>query len=67
MNESTILGVSVRGWIAFLTVLGGFAFVFAAAFGIGGETIVMAALTAVVGWVGLVIGFYFGQKSSEPE
>lgn len=63
--ESTLFGVSVRGIIALGTVLFGFLFVFAIAFLIGGNDIVLAALTAVVGWVGLVIGFYFGQKSNE--
>lgn len=65
MNESSIFGVSIRGIIALGTVLLGFLFVFAVTFGVGGEPVIMAALTAVVGWVGLVIGFYFGQKSTE--
>jgi len=64
--ESSIFGVSVRGIIALGTVALGFLFVFAVSFGIGGEAIVNASLAAVVGWVGLVIGFYFGQKSSTP-
>ena len=65
MSESTLFGVSVRGLIALTTVALGFVFVFGVAFAIGGTEVIFACLTAVAGWVGLVIGFYFGQKSTE--
>jgi hypothetical protein len=63
MNESSIFGVSIRGIIAMFTVVAGFVFVFAVTFGVGGDNIVTSALVAVTGFVSLVLGFYFGQKS----
>jgi len=66
MRESSIFGVSIRGVIAMFTVAASFAFLFGVAFGIGGTELVMAALTIVGTTLGLVTGFYFGQKSTEP-
>ena len=62
MNESTIFGISVRAIMALLTVVLSFAFLFGVAFGIGGEELVVASLTIVGTTLGLVTGFYFGQK-----
>lgn len=63
MNESTIFGVSVRAIIALLTVVLSFTFLFGVAFGVGGDELVVASLTIVGTTLGLVTGFYFGQKS----
>jgi len=66
VNESSILGVSVRAWLAMFTTTAGFIFIFAVTFLIGGDDIVNAALTAVVGFISLALGYYLGQKTVEP-
>jgi hypothetical protein len=65
VNESSIFGISIRGLIAMFTVVASFVFLFGIAFGIGGTELVMAALTIVGTTLGLVTGFYFGQKTTE--
>lgn len=72
-NESSIFGVSIRGWIAFITVFLGFVFAFAVTFFVKdaeGNVILELVLPvwgAVATWVALVYGFYFGQKSTEQQ
>lgn len=63
--ESSIYGVSIRGWLALFTVVAGFLFIFAVVFFKDGVDIVTTALTAVVGFVNLSLGYYLGQKSVE--
>lgn len=63
MEQSHIFGVSVRAIIALLTVILSFIFLFGVAFGIGETELVTASLTIVGTTLGLVTGFYFGQKS----
>lgn len=62
MHESTIFGVSIRGWIAVLVTVAAFVFFFAVTFGIGGEQVVAGTILAVSNSLALVLGFYFGQK-----
>jgi hypothetical protein len=61
--ESTIFGVSVRAWLAMFATGAGFVFIFCVTFLIGGDDNVSAALTAVVGFINLALGYYLGQKS----
>lgn len=67
MPESSILGVSVRAILAMFATVAGFIFIFAVTFLIGGEGIVDAALTAVVGFISLSLGYYLGQKGATIE
>ena len=63
MNESSIWGVSVRAWLALITVVSGLAFLYVAYFVAGDSSDVI--VTAIVGFIGLSLGYYLGQKSSE--
>ena len=63
MNESSILGVSVRAWLALITVVSGLAFLYAAYFMDDSNSDVI--VTAVVGFIGLALGYYLGQKAIE--
>ena len=62
MNESSIFGVSVRAWLALITVVSGLAFLYAAYFVTSDRDPVI--ITAVVGFIGLALGYYLGQKNS---
>lgn len=66
MNESTIMGVSVRALLAIFTVVAGFLFIAGVTFGIGETELVNIALVAVIGFVNLALGFYLGQKTITP-
>ena len=63
MTESTILGVSVRAWLALFAVVAGFVFIFAVTFLLGDTDVVDVALAAVIGFVNLALGYYLGQKT----
>lgn len=68
MNESSIFGVSVRAWLAIVTVASGLAFLYAVAFTVADADLLLVIVTAVVGFIGLALGYYLGQKSiSEPQ
>jgi len=67
--ESEIKGVSVRAWLALITVTSGLGFLYAMAFTaiwlVGTETALQVGLTvvtAVIGFVNLALGYYLGQK-----
>ena len=65
MNESTIFGVSVRAWLAIITVGSGLAFLYLTAFAIADPDLLLVIVTAVVGFIGLALGYYLGQKANE--
>lgn len=72
MNESTYRGISIRGWIAFIVVSAGLAFIdlvsVVAMFRFEPEQALQVLLMAVGlngTYIGSVTGFYFGQKSVE--
>ena len=62
MQESTIFGVSVRAWLALITVVSGLAFLYAAFFLRDG--VEDAIIPAVIGFIGLALGYYLGQKNN---
>lgn len=59
--ESSIFGVSVRAWLALITVVSGLAFLYVAFFVAEGQEDVI--VTAIVGFIGLALGYYLGQKT----
>ena len=65
MNESSIFGVSVRAWLALITVVSGLAFLYAAFFVMTEADIRITIITAIVGFIGLALGYYLGQKTAE--
>ena len=68
MSESTIFGVSVRAWLALITVGSGLAFLYVAAVLFSGtEGVLLTVITAVVGFIGLSLGYYLGQKATEQQ
>lgn len=62
VEESKIFGVSIRGWLAMFTVVSGIAFIAALTFVKDNPDLTTTALTAVVGFVNLALGYYLGQK-----
>lgn len=64
MEESSLFGVSVRAWLSFTTVILGFLFIFSVVFLKDSNDIVSVALTSVIGFVNLALGYYLGQKTS---
>ncbi len=64
MNESELFGVSIRGWLAMFTVVAGVAFIAALTFVKDNPDLTTTALTAVVGFVNLALGYYLGQKNT---
>ena len=65
--ESNIFGVSVRAWLAIITVGSGLGFLYATAFTIAEPDLVLVIVTAVVGFIGLALGYYLGQKTPPSE
>lgn len=63
MNESSIWGVSVRAWLALITVVSGLAFLYVTSFIVADADLRLVIVTAVVGFIGLALGYYLGQKS----
>jgi hypothetical protein len=69
MSDSSIFGVSVRAWLALITVTSGLAFMYA----IGlkdddpEQPVLLMVIGAVIGFVNLALGYYLGQKGSAPE
>jgi hypothetical protein len=61
MTESSIFGVSVRAWLALITVVSGLSFLYVAYFWSEQQSDVI--ITAIVGFIGLALGYYLGQKS----
>lgn len=59
--ESSIFGVSVRAWLALTTVVSGLVFLYSAFFLAEGQQDVI--VTSIVGFIGLALGYYLGQKS----
>lgn len=59
--ESSIFGVSVRAWLALTTVISGLVFLYAAFFLADGQQDVI--VTSIVGFIGLALGYYLGQKT----
>lgn len=66
MNESSIWGVSVRAWLALITVVSGLAFLYATSFVVADADLRLVIVTAVVGFIGLALGYYLGQKTAQP-
>jgi len=71
MEESTIRGVSVRAWLALMSVGTGLLFLYAlglaALWVLPLETAVQIVLTvvvAVIGFINLSLGYYLGQKTA---
>lgn len=65
MNESNIFGVSVRAWLALITVTSGLAFLYVVAILFAGvDGVLITIITAVTGFIGLALGYYMGQKNS---
>ena len=68
MTESSLFGVSIRGWLALIVVASGLLFLYSAAFLFAGtEGVLVTIIAAVVGFVNLALGYYLGQKSNEPQ
>ena len=68
MTDSTIFGVSVRAWLALITVVSGLAFLYVVAILFSAtDGVLLTVITAVVGFIGLSLGYYLGQKSTEPK
>lgn len=67
-QESTIFGVSVRAVLALITVASGLSFLYLAAFFLVSPDSegLLLIFTAVIGFVNLALGFYLGQKVSQP-
>lgn len=63
MNESSIWGVSVRAWLALITVISGLAFLYATAFVVADADLRLVVVTAVVAFINLALGYYLGQKT----
>jgi hypothetical protein len=64
MNESSIFGVSVRAWLALITVTSGLAFLYTVAILYSTiDGVLLTVITAVTGFIGLALGYYLGQKS----
>jgi len=66
VSESSIFGVSVRAWLALITVVSGLGFLYATAFINADPELSLVIVTAVVGFIGLALGYYLGQKSQGP-
>jgi hypothetical protein len=65
MMESSIFGVSVRAWLALITVASGLGFLYAAAFLFSDvDGVLITIITAVTTFIGLALGYYLGQKTS---
>jgi len=65
MNESSIWGVSVRAWLALITVTSGLAFLYTVAILFSGiDGVLITAITAVTSFISLALGYYLGQKST---
>ena len=62
--ESTIYGISVRAILALTVTVLGFAFIYAVTFFKDGWNVVSIALTAVIGFINLALGYYLGQKGA---
>ena len=67
MTESSIFGVSVRAWLALITVVSGLAFLYVTSFAVADADLRLVIVTAVVGFIGLALGYYLGQKSNTTE
>lgn len=66
MTESSLFGVSIRGWLALIVVTSGLLFLYFAAFMFSSlEGVLVTIIAAVVGFVNLALGYYLGQKSVE--
>jgi hypothetical protein len=66
MSESSIFGVSVRAWLALITVTSGLAFLYIVGILFSGvDGVLITIITAVTGFIGLSLGYYLGQKSTE--
>ena len=72
MNESSIKGVSIRGWLALIIVVSGLGFLYLLSFAAlifvpmdDAIKIVLMVVATVSGVIGAATGFYFGQKSTE--
>lgn len=64
--ESSIFGVSVRAWLALITVTSGLAFLYIAAVLFSGvDGVLITVITAVTSFISLALGYYLGQKSNE--
>lgn len=63
MNESSIFGVSVRAWLALLTVGTGLGFLYFAAFTFSEGDLRLAIVQAVISFISLSLGYYLGQKN----
>jgi uncharacterized membrane-anchored protein len=68
VTESSLFGVSIRGWLALITVVSGLGFLYLSAFLLANDEnqILTVIIAAVVGFINLALGFYLGQKSTEP-
>ena len=64
MEDSQIFGVSVRAWLAMLTVSSGLLFLYAMAFLFSEGDIRLTIVVAIVGFINLALGYYLGQKTT---
>lgn len=68
MTESSIFGVSVRAWLALITVTSGLAFLYTVAILFSNvDGVLITIITAVTGFIGLSLGYYLGQKGTTTE
>ena len=65
--DSSILGVSVRAWLALYTVGTGLAFLYILAVLKSNDDLLLVVVTAIVGFINLALGYYLGQKGSGTE
>jgi hypothetical protein len=64
MNDSSIFGVSVRAWLAVMTVGSGLLFLYAIALMFSEGDLRLTVVVAVVGFINLALGYYLGQKTA---
>jgi hypothetical protein len=62
--ESNIFGVTVRAWLALITVVSGLGFLYIMALFLTLNDIRLTIVTAVIGFINLALGYYLGQKQS---
>jgi hypothetical protein len=63
--ESNIFGISVRAWLALVTVASGLAFLYVMGLFLTEKDIRTMVLSAVIGFINLALGYYLGQKTAE--
>lgn len=65
MEESSIFGVSVRAWLALITVTSGLGFLYVVAILFSGvDGVLLTTITTVASFISLSLGYYLGQKTA---